>query len=80
MSKSKQDSKKGKGLVFAGLGMEVVGMMIGSVIVGREVDKYLGWPGYSVIFLLLTSFGLWVWHIVAISKKFMQDMNNDRTS
>lgn len=71
---------KGKGLVFAGLGMEIIGMMIGSVIVGQEIDKLMGWNGYySVIVLMLASFGVWVWHIIAIARKFMQDVNQDAT-
>ncbi len=79
MNKNGSENKTGKGLVFAGLGMEIIGMMIGSVIVGREVDKLTGWPGYSVIFLVLASFGVWVWHIIAIAKKFMQDVSDSAT-
>lgn len=76
----KDSNKTGKGLVFAGLGMEIVGMMIGSVLVGNEIDKIFGWPYYSVIFLILASFGVWIWHIVAIAKKFMQDVKEDGNS
>ena len=69
-------SGQNKGLVFAGLGMEIIGMMIGSVIIGGEIDKIMKWPYYSIIVLVLASFGVWVWHIIAISKKFMQDNQN----
>lgn len=80
MKKQDEGNKTGKGLVFAGLGMEIIGMMIGSVFIGQEIDKLVGWPGYSVIVLVLASFGVWVWHIIAISKKFMQDVKDDGTS
>lgn len=77
MTSKNSDNKTGKGLVFAGLGMEIIGMMIGSVIIGQEVDKLIGWKGYySVIVLMLASFGVWVWHIIVIARKFMQDTEN----
>ncbi len=64
---------RNKGLVFAGLGMEVIGMMVGSVIFGAEIDKYYGWPGYAVMLLVIASFIVWVVHVVVISKRFMRE-------
>ena len=67
------DKKQHKGLVFAGLGMEVIGLMVGSVILGTEIDKHFGWKGYSVFFLLLTSFSVWVFHVIVLAKRMMND-------
>lgn len=68
----KDKNVKSKGLVFAGLGMEIIGMMVGSQILGNELDRYFQWPGYAVMALVLTSFVVWVTHVVVMSKRFMQ--------
>lgn len=77
MAIQKDNQNQHKGLVFAGLGMEVIGLMVGSVILGTEIDKYFGWKGYSVFFLLLSSFSVWVWHIIVLSKRMMKESSED---
>ena len=74
---SKKTNSQHKGLVFAGLGMEIIGLMVGSVVVGTKIDEYFGWKGYSVFFLLLSSFSVWVWHIIIMAKRMMRENESE---
>ena len=65
-----------KGLVFAGLGMEIIGMMWGSVVLGQVIDEYFGLNNVAMVVLMFSAFFVWVVHIVVMAKKMM--VTNDK--
>jgi len=58
-------------MVFAGLGFEVVGLMMGSVVIGSVVDDYMKWQGTATMVLIILSFILWLYHIIFMAKKIL---------
>ena len=67
----KNYKKKQKLTVFAGLGFEVIGLMLGSVFVGKSLDSYFQTGGLAVVILILLSFIVWLYHVIHMSKKVM---------
>jgi len=58
-----------QGIVFAGMGFELVGLMLASVYVGQAIDKKMGWSGYSMAGLMMLSLLAWIVHIVILLGK-----------
>lgn len=55
-----------QGIVFAGMGFELVGLMLASVYIGQMIDKKMGWNGYSMAGLMMLSLVGWIVHIVIL--------------
>ena len=66
-----------KGLVFVGMGFELLGLVIGALYLGQIIDKYMGWSGYAVAGLLIVVMISWVLHLVVLLKRFIKDMPDD---
>jgi hypothetical protein len=60
-----------KGLVFVGMGFELLGVILGCLFVGQEVDKQMGWPGYGLIVFVVGGLVGWMIHLIFMLKKFM---------
>ncbi len=56
-------------MAFAGLGFELVGLVLGSMWVGSRVDEYFEWPGYAAAGLIVGMTGLWVVHLVLFLRR-----------
>jgi len=65
-----------KGWVFLGLGFELLGLVIGALILGEKLDKYFNTNGLFVVLMLLACFLSWVIHFVILLKRFMGDLEN----
>ena len=55
-----------QGIVFAGMGFELVGLMLGSVYLGQAIDKHMGWSGISLAALMMLSLVGWIAHIMIL--------------
>jgi F0F1-type ATP synthase assembly protein I len=63
--------KKRQLTVFSGLGFEVIGLMLGSVFMGRQIDDYLDTGGLAIVILIILSFIVWLMHVIHMAKKVM---------
>jgi hypothetical protein len=64
---------KNNGMVFVGMGFELVACILGAMYVGGLIDKYFAWPGIATISLIVLFFIGWVVHIVVLLKRFTDD-------
>lgn len=64
--------------VFIGLGFELLGAVLGALYVGSEIDKYFNWPGYAVAGLIVAMIFGWIYHVIYLLKKFMDDTKDDQ--
>jgi hypothetical protein len=58
-----------------GMGFELVVLLMGGVFLGQQIDKYMGWAGYSTIVLILSLLASWFYHLLFLLKK-MEDMDD----
>lgn len=69
-----------KGLVFLGMGFELLGLILGGLYIGGAIDAHMGWPGYGVAFLVVICMVSWMIHLIVLLKRFMADTEDDQTS
>ena len=72
-NRSKNYKQKQQLAVFSGLGFEIVGMMIGSVVVGKVIDSYLQTKGISVVIMIILSLMVWLYHVIYMWEKMKKD-------
>lgn len=65
------------GMIFMGLGFELVGLVLGCIYIGGVIDEHMGWGGYASVSLILISTIGWLVHLIIILKKFQE--NNSTT-
>lgn len=77
-----KNSKKGDraGLVFLGLGFELMAMFLVGAYVGDALDKHFGWPNYGFLGMIVVMLIAWVTHFVFLVKRFMKDDTYDSNS
>jgi hypothetical protein len=68
---------KTSGLVFMGLGFELLVMFLIGAYVGRAIDKYFGWPGYGFLGMIGVLMIAWVMHFIFLLKRFMKASNDN---
>jgi len=68
-----------KGMVFLGMGFELLGVVLGGMFVGQAVDREFQWPGYGLAAFVVLGLVGWMVHLVFMLKKFMQEDTNDPT-
>ena len=65
-----------KGLIFAGTGFELVGMVLAGYFLGTKLDEFFGKKGVYVGVCIMGFMALWTFHFVFLLKKFMDDPDN----
>lgn len=65
--------KKNKALIFAGIGIELVGLEVTLIFFGRMLDQKYGWPGFAVAGLGLSGLVFWLWQVVRLLKNFEEE-------
>jgi hypothetical protein len=68
-----------KGLVFLGMGFELLGLILGGLYLGKAIDEQMGWPGYGVALLVVVCMVSWMIHLIFLLKRFMADSEDDQT-
>ena len=69
------DQRK-KGLVFSGMGIELVALILGGAHVGEMIDKAYGLKGLGQAGMIMFVMAGWMYHLVVMLKRFMKD-NSD---
>ncbi len=62
-----------RGLLFLGIGFELVAMCVGGYFLGRQIDEYMGWNSRASVFLVLILLIGWFVHLFYLIRKFEQD-------
>lgn len=60
-------------LVFAGLGFELFAVIVGAIILGPAVDKYMDWDGTGFLVIGGLLFVGWVTHFIYLIQRYMND-------
>jgi len=66
-----------KGIIFMGIGFELVGLIIGAWAVGSAVDKHFHWNGYGVATFIIAVMIGWIYHLIILLKKFMDEPDDN---
>lgn len=62
-----------KGMVFIGVGFELVVVVMAGVYLGGAVDKWMGTNGIATMVLMLLMLAGWFVHLFVLLKKFDDD-------
>lgn len=62
-----------KGMVFAGMGFELLGLVVAGLYMGRAIDQEMGWPGYALAGLVMVALLGWCFHIYWLLERFERD-------
>lgn len=65
--------ERNKGLIFVGIGIELIGIELSFIYIGRMVDKEMNWPGFGVAFFGIAGLTIWLWHVVRLLRQFDQE-------
>lgn len=60
---------KNKYLVFVAMGMELVGIVVGCLLIGQKLDEMYGTKGLGMIGLSMAGLAGWIYHMVILAKK-----------
>lgn len=69
-----------KGIVFIGMGFELLGLILGGLFLGTAIDKEMNWPGYGLAVCVVAGLVSWIFHLVIMLKKFMTEDTDDSAS
>ncbi len=62
-------TKLNKGLIFAGMGFELLGIMVGCIYIGAIIDKKMQWPSYAAAGLVVIGVTGWIIHVFHLLKQ-----------
>jgi F0F1-type ATP synthase assembly protein I len=62
-----------KGMVFIGVGFELVAVVLAGIYVGQAIDKWFGSNGIATMLLMLLMLAGWFVHLFVLLKKFDDD-------
>jgi hypothetical protein len=65
-------------MVFLGMGFELAGLALGATYLGQYIDNYFHWNTLATIILILSSLGVWFYHIIFLLKQM--DKNDESNS
>ena len=65
-----KDEKKGKALVFAGMGFELAGLIVGGLYLGQHIDETYGFSGLATAGIAFAVLAGWLIHLVVLLKKY----------
>ena len=68
--------KNKKGLVFVGMGFELIGLILTALYLGKYVDEQYNLKGLSIALFSFIALIIWVYHLVLLTRQFQK--NDDR--
>lgn len=71
--------KDSKGIVFLGIGFELIGLCAGGYFLGQFIDEKMGWNGTAATYLTLLLMISWFWHLIWLLRKFEREANDSET-
>lgn len=60
---------KNKYLVFVAMGMELVGIMVGCLLIGQKIDEMYETKGLAMIGLSMAGLAGWLYHMIVLAKR-----------
>ena len=63
----------GKGVVFLGIGFELMALCVGGFYLGEFVDRHFGWTNVVSTYLVLVLMISWFVHLIYLLKRFEED-------
>jgi len=67
------------GIIFMGMGFELVGIVLASLYLGSMLDKHLSLRGFGVASVLLLGLGGWVAHMIFLLVRMQKANDKDRS-
>lgn len=64
-----------KGVIFLGMGFEMVGLCMGGYFFGNYLDAYMGWEKSSAYLVVLLLIG-WFFHLFVLIRKFESEIDD----
>jgi uncharacterized membrane protein len=64
------------GIVFLGIGFELVAMCVGGFYLGQAIDDHYGWKSIASTYLVLVLLVAWFVHLFYLLRKFEKE-NDD---
>ena len=71
--------KHNKYIIFAVMGVELVGLILGSLYLGQILDEKFQTQGLIMVALSLISLGGWLFHIVILAKNLEKNSKANET-
>jgi F0F1-type ATP synthase assembly protein I len=65
---------KNKYIIFAAMGMELIGIIVGCLFIGQKIDEIYGLKGLAMIGLSMLGLAGWIYHIVVLSRNMDPDV------
>lgn len=62
-----------KYLIFASMGFELVGIMLGSIYLGQALDKTYDTQGLALIALMFIGLVSWLTHVILLLRRFQNE-------
>lgn len=62
-----------KGIVFLGIGFELVAMCIGGYFLGNFIDQEMGWQNFASTYLVLILLISWFFHLFVLLRRFEKE-------
>lgn len=66
-----------KGIVFFGIGFELIAMCAGGYFLGDYIDRYMGWKAIGSTYLVLILLIGWFVHLIYLLRKFEKDNQDE---
>ncbi len=66
-----------KGIVFLGIGFELVALCAGGYFLGEFIDTYMGWKGTAATYLTVILMISWFVHLIYLLRKFERENDID---
>lgn len=66
-----------RGIVFLGIGFELVALSVGGYFLGQYIDEKMGWKSTASTYLVLILMISWFFHLFYLLRKFEKDTEND---
>jgi len=67
-----------KYIVFAGIGIELVGIMISSIYLGQIIDNTYQTKGLGLIALSFIGLASWMTHVIMLLRRFEKENSDDK--
>lgn len=64
-------------MVFVGMGFELLGLILGGLFIGTIIDKEMDWPGYGLATCVVAGLISWMYHLVYMLRRFMEETPDD---
>lgn len=67
-----------KYVVFMGLGVEITGLIIAGIWLGKSFDEAYGYRGFGITTGCLLALGIWIYHIILVSKALQSAQDREK--